>query len=111
MPNPLFGIQTKKGKKFAKKLTPKQKAIVRRLRGAGLKNKNIKFYRRAGNRSGVSVHDPFQDFAKDARSNTKSAKKYPQAFDTSAQARGSKSFKSVLTKKSKIKKNNKLFLP
>ncbi len=52
-----------------------------------------------GNR--ISVHNPFLDLQRKARYGHGKSKRYPQAFDTPAQRRVSKSVRKKLAKRTK----------
>lgn len=83
MPNPVRPLSAK----MYHRLTKRQKSTVRTVRGSGLK---VVAYRRKGNSSKLSVHNPFSDFQRKARlgETEKSVRRYPQAFDTYAQRSG-----------------------
>jgi hypothetical protein len=79
MPNPVRSL----GKRT--RLTKRQKVIVRRLNKLGARP--IKVYRRKGNASRVSVHDPFMDVGLGARVRPRpKVARYPQAYDTEYQS-------------------------
>lgn len=82
------------------KLSARQRQLVKRIKGAGLKPV---MYRRKGNAKGFSVHNPFLDVQRTA--NVKPDKyvmSYPQASDTARQHRVNKSTRKMLGKKNKI---------
>lgn len=76
MPNPVRGLK----RTDMRKLTSKQKAIVRKLRSNRLP---VKVYARQGK---LSVHNPFSDVKRKAhKGETKYVKRYPHASDTEMQ--------------------------
>jgi hypothetical protein len=83
MPNPVKPLKSTRG------LSSRQKAIVRRVKRAGLKPVGYLRAKYAGRRtrSSTSVHDPFLDIRRRAKvSQPPHVKRYPQASDTPKQA-------------------------
>ena len=96
-----------------RRLTPKQKALLRNVRRRGLLPK---LYQRSSNRSGVSVHVPSLDLKRKAKvRNLKTVKKFPHAYDTEAQAAAPRRrVKRALKSKKKVRKHSmfhRLFNP
>lgn len=130
MPNPVYHENSKEGRRMKRRLTPRQKAIVKKLRSKGLP---VKLYRRAGARSGVSVHDPYVDMVRKANTPKKLAKnrrkryknmtkaqrarvkKSPHAYDTKRQQKATKKkVAQARASKGRVRKKSKyhsIFLP
>jgi len=98
MPNPVRSLRRKD------RLSSKQRAYVKKIKGAGLKPL---VYRRKSSKTRISVHNPFLDIQRHAKTpkfRPILARRYPHAYDTKGQRRVSE---RIGTKLSKTKKVNK----
>jgi hypothetical protein len=84
MPNPVKNLKSLRG------LSTRQKAIVARVRKAGLTPKGYHRAKYAGRKtkSSTTVHDPFLDIKRRAKvsKDVKYVERYPQARDTMMQS-------------------------
>ncbi len=110
MPNPKHSLHSKEGKRMARRLSPKQQGLLRGVRKRGLSP--ALYYRRSGNKTGVSVHVPSLDMKRNLSrkrgkqatiKSTKTVKRYPHAYETARQAGAKKrTIKRALKTKKKI---------
>jgi len=88
---------------LVRKLSKRQIALVKKIRKARLRPM---MYKRAGNAKGWSVHNPFIDAKRRGREafTPYAQRMHPQAWDSAAQIRFAKRFKSRKNLAKKVKK-------
>lgn len=112
MPNPVKPLPKAWEKKTSRKLTLRQKGIVKKFRQR-FGNRQM-FYYTTGSR--LSVHVPTQDVSKRAKKGSMAkVKRYPHATDTESQRKRKglsiSQIKKLRAKKGRIKGKRNIFFP